>query len=51
MLYRLLYQGLYLSHPQLSVLNVTQYITFRTAAASLSAHGWSASCASFKSAR
>jgi phospho-N-acetylmuramoyl-pentapeptide-transferase len=37
MLYHLLYQGLYLSHPQLSVLNVTQYITFRTAAASLSA--------------
>jgi phospho-N-acetylmuramoyl-pentapeptide-transferase len=33
MLYRLLYQF----HTQLSVLNVTQYITFRTAAASLSA--------------
>ena len=37
MLYHLLYQWLYLSRPQLSVLNVTQYITFRTAAASLSA--------------
>ncbi len=37
MLYHLLYQWLYLSHPQLSVLNVTQYITFRTAAASLTA--------------
>src|SRR5213079_3239230 len=33
----MLYHLLYLSHPQLSVLNVTQYITFRTAAASLSA--------------
>jgi phospho-N-acetylmuramoyl-pentapeptide-transferase len=33
MLYRLLFQF----HTQLSVLNVTQYITFRTAAASLSA--------------
>src|SRR5829696_8303981 len=37
MLYHLLYQWLYLSRPQLSVLNVTQYITFRTAAASLTA--------------
>ena len=37
MLYHLLYRELYLAHPQLSVLNVTQYITFRTAAASLSA--------------
>ena len=40
MLYHLLYQWIYLSRPQmsfLSVLNVTQYITFRTAAASLSA--------------
>ncbi|MEO8260191.1 MAG: phospho-N-acetylmuramoyl-pentapeptide-transferase [Acidobacteriota bacterium] len=37
MLYHLLYQWLYLSRPQLSVLHVTQYITFRTAAASLSA--------------
>lgn len=34
MLYQLLYQEL---HTQFSVLNVTQYITFRTAAASLSA--------------
>ena len=34
MLYHLLYPS---PHPQLSVLNVTQYITFRTAAASLSA--------------
>src|ERR1700709_427278 len=37
MLYHLLYQWLYLSRPQLSVLNVTQYITFRTAPASLTA--------------
>src|SRR5881296_1441628 len=37
MLYRLLYQGLYPFHTQFSVLNVTQYITFRTAAANLSA--------------
>jgi phospho-N-acetylmuramoyl-pentapeptide-transferase len=40
MLYHLLYQGLYPlagQHPWLSVLNVTRYVTFRTAAASLSA--------------
>ncbi len=38
MLYHLLYQGLYpLDSHTLSVLNVTRYITFRTAAASLSA--------------
>ena len=37
MLYYLLFQKLYLIHPQLSVLNVTRYTTFRTAAASLSA--------------
>src|SRR5579864_9707718 len=33
----MLYQLLYPFHTQLSVLNVTRYITFRTAAASLSA--------------
>ena len=37
MLYHLLYQFIYPQVPQLSVLNVTRYITFRTAAASLSA--------------
>jgi phospho-N-acetylmuramoyl-pentapeptide-transferase len=37
MLYHLLYQVVYRQAPELSVLNVTQYITFRTAAASLSA--------------
>jgi phospho-N-acetylmuramoyl-pentapeptide-transferase len=37
MLYHLLYQVVYREAPELSVLNVTQYITFRTAAASLSA--------------
>ena len=37
MLFYLLFQRLYLAHPQLSVLNVTRYTTFRTAAASLSA--------------
>ncbi len=37
MLYHLLFQFVYPSVPQLSVLNVTRYITFRTAAASLSA--------------
>jgi phospho-N-acetylmuramoyl-pentapeptide-transferase len=37
MLYHLLYQVVYREMPELSVLNVTQYITFRTAAASLSA--------------
>ncbi len=33
----MLYHLLYPFHTQLSVLNVVQYITFRTAAASLSA--------------
>lgn len=37
MLYHLLFQFIYPQVPQLSVLNVTRYITFRTAAASLSA--------------
>jgi phospho-N-acetylmuramoyl-pentapeptide-transferase len=37
MLYHLLFQFIYPRVPQLSVLNVTRYITFRTAAASLSA--------------
>ena len=37
MLYHLLYQFVYPQAPELSVLNVTRYITFRTAAASLSA--------------
>jgi phospho-N-acetylmuramoyl-pentapeptide-transferase len=37
MLYHLLFQFIYPRAPQLSVLNVTRYITFRTAAASLSA--------------
>jgi len=37
MLYHLLFEFAYPSMPQLSVLNVTRYITFRTAAASLSA--------------
>jgi phospho-N-acetylmuramoyl-pentapeptide-transferase len=37
MLYHLLYELIYPRVPQLSVLNVTRYITFRTAAASLSA--------------
>src|SRR6516165_12623037 len=37
MLFYLLFQKLYLEHPQLGVLNVTRYTTFRTAAASLSA--------------
>jgi phospho-N-acetylmuramoyl-pentapeptide-transferase len=37
MLYHLLFQFLYPRVPELSVLNVTRYITFRTAAASLSA--------------
>ena len=37
MLYHLLFQLVYSNLPQLSVLNVTRYITFRTAAASLSA--------------
>ena len=37
MLFYVLYQWLYLSHPQLSVLRVTRFITFRTAAASLTA--------------
>ena len=37
MLYHLLYQFIYPQVPQLSVLNVTRYITFRTAAASLTA--------------
>jgi phospho-N-acetylmuramoyl-pentapeptide-transferase len=37
MLYHLLYQFIYPQVPQLSALNVTRYITFRTAAASLSA--------------
>src|SRR5438132_7544547 len=36
MLYHLLFQGIY-THTGLSVLNVTRYITFRTAAATLSA--------------
>ena len=37
MLYHLLFQFIYPRAPELSVLNVTRYITFRTAAASLSA--------------
>src|SRR6266550_4487326 len=37
MLYHLLFQFIYPRAPQISVLNVTRYITFRTAAASLSA--------------
>jgi len=37
MLYHLLFHFIYPRAPQLSVLNVTRYITFRTAAASLSA--------------
>jgi phospho-N-acetylmuramoyl-pentapeptide-transferase len=37
MLYHLLFQFIYPQAPELSVLNVTRYITFRTAAASLSA--------------
>src|SRR6516225_8982322 len=37
MLYYLLFKVLFALRPQLSVLNVTRYITFRTAAASLSA--------------
>src|SRR4029077_9698108 len=37
MLFYVLYQWLYLSYPQLSVLRVTRYLTFRTAAASLTA--------------
>ena len=37
MLYHLLFQFIYPRVPELSVLNVTRYITFRTAAASLSA--------------
>src|SRR5713101_3215916 len=37
MLYYLLYHVLFRLRPQFSVLNVTRYITFRTAAASLSA--------------
>ena len=37
MLYHLLFEFIYPRAPQLSVLNVTRYITFRTAAASLSA--------------
>ena len=36
MLYHLLFQGIY-AHTGLAVLNVTRYITFRTAAATLSA--------------
>src|SRR3954462_9908069 len=37
MLYHLLYQLVFLRHQQLPLLNVTRYITFRPAAASLSA--------------
>jgi phospho-N-acetylmuramoyl-pentapeptide-transferase len=37
MLYHLFYEGLYPLTPRMAVLNVTHYITFRTAAASLSA--------------
>jgi phospho-N-acetylmuramoyl-pentapeptide-transferase len=37
MLYHLLFEIVYARAPELSVLNVTRYITFRTAAASLSA--------------
>src|SRR3954462_16036754 len=37
MLYYLLFKVLFASSPRFSVLNVTRYITFRTAAASLSA--------------
>ena len=37
MLFHLLYEFIYAQAPELSVLNVTRYITFRTAAASLSA--------------
>ena len=37
MLYHVLYHVLYSFHTQLSVLNVTRYITFRTAAASVTA--------------
>ena len=37
MLYHLLFHFIFPRAPQLSVLNVTRYITFRTAAASLSA--------------
>src|SRR3954462_10823158 len=37
MLYHLLYQLVFLRHQQLPLLNVTRYITFRTAAATLSA--------------